>query len=165
MAHTYSYLFGLNIIGLRYFTVYGPWGRPDMVPMIFAKNILEGKPIKIFGNGNMKRDFTYIDDIVNGTISVLDNCLSHGSHDSGIHRIFNIGCGEPIDLMHFVEVLENELGKSAIKEFLPMQAGDVTTTWADTAELEKAVGYKPKVSVEEGIKKFADWFKKLEIEI
>jgi len=149
MANTYSHLFGLNIIGLRYFTVYGTWGRPDMAPMLFAKNILEGKPIKIFNNGNMKRDFTYIDDIVNGTIAVLDNCNN---------GIFNIGRGEPVDLMRFIEILENELGKKAIKEFLPMQAGDVPVTWADTSALEKATGYSPKISLEMGIKHFAKWY-------
>jgi len=159
MAHTYSHLFGLNIVGLRYFTVYGPWGRPDMAPILFAKNILENKAIKIFNNGNMKRDFTYIDDIVNGTVAVLDNCLNPDSQDSRIFRIFNIGRGEPVDLMRFVEILENELGKAAIKEFLPMQQGDVPVTYADTAELEEIVGYKPKVSLEEGVKKFAEWFK------
>jgi UDP-glucuronate 4-epimerase len=159
MAHTYSHLFGLKIIGLRYFTVYGPWGRPDMAPMLFAKNILEGKPIKIFGNGNMKRDFTYIDDIVNGTTMVLDSCLNHDSFDFRISRIFNIGRGEPIDLMHFVEILEDELGKKAIKEFLPMQPGDVPVTYADTTELEKLVGYKPTMSLKQGIKEFVSWLR------
>jgi len=149
MAHTYSHLFGLNITGLRYFTVYGPWGRPDMAPMLFAKNILEGKPIKVFNNGNMKRDFTYIDDIVNGTVAVLDSPST---------KIFNIGRGEPVDLMRFIEILEGELGKKAIKEFLPMQPGDVPITWADTTELEKAVGYRPKISLETGIKHFAQWY-------
>jgi UDP-glucuronate 4-epimerase len=149
MAHTYSHLFGLNIIGLRYFTVYGPWGRPDMAPMLFAKNILEGKPIKVFNNGNMKRDFTYIDDIVNGTIAALDSCSS---------GIFNIGRGEPVDLMRFIEILENELGKKAIKEFFEMQAGDVPITWADTSALEKVTGYCPKISLETGIKHFAEWY-------
>jgi UDP-glucuronate 4-epimerase len=158
MAHTYSHLFGLNITGLRYFTVYGPWGRPDMAPIIKKKNILEGKPIKIFNNGNMKRDFTYIDDIVSGTIAALDNCLNPDSQDSGINRIFNIGRGEPVDLMRFIEILENELEKTAIKEFLPMQAGDVPVTWADTAALEKATGYRPKISLETGIKHFAKWY-------
>jgi UDP-glucuronate 4-epimerase len=158
MAHTYSHLFGLNIIGLRYFTVYGPWGRPDMAPMLFAKNILEDKPIKVFNNGNMKRDFTYIGDIVSGTIAALDNCLNLDSQDSGINKIFNIGRGEPVDLMRFIEILENELGKTAIKEFLPMQAGDVPVTWADTAALEKTTGYRPKISLETGIKHFAQWY-------
>ncbi|MCL2100841.1 MAG: NAD-dependent epimerase/dehydratase family protein [Fibromonadales bacterium] len=149
MAHTYSHLFDLNMAGLRYFTVYGPWGRPDMAPILFAKNILEGKPIKVFNNGNMKRDFTYIDDIVNGTIAVLD---------WGGRGIFNIGRGEPVDLMRFIEILECELGKPAIKEFLPMQPGDVPVTWADTIALEKATGYCPKISLEEGIKHFARWY-------
>lgn len=165
MAHTYSHLFGLNITGLRYFTVYGPWGRPDMMPMIFAKNILEGKPIRIFGNGNMKRDFTYIDDIVNGTVAVLDNCLNPDSQDLRINRIFNIGRGEPVDLMRFVEILYDELHKCRPaclplqKEFLPMQQGDVSVTYADTTELEKIIGYKPKVSLEEGVKRFAEWYR------
>ena len=169
MAHTYSHLFSLNIAVLRYFTVYGPWGRPDMAPMIFAKSILEEKPIRIFGNGNMKRDFTYIDDIVNGTIAVLDWNMSKFTSKGisakqtrcteGGAMIFNIGCGKPVGLMRFVEILENELEKSAIKEFLPMQLGDVPATWADTAELESMVGYKPKVSLEEGVRLFAEWYK------
>jgi UDP-glucuronate 4-epimerase len=159
MAHTYSHLFGLNIIGLRFFTVYGPWGRPDMAPMLFAKSILEGKPIKVFNNGNMKRDFTYIDDIVNGTIAVLDNCLNKNLQT---YKIFNIGRGEPVDLMRFIEILYNELGngKPLQKQMLPMQPGDVPITYADTTELEAAVGYKPKISLEEGIKYFASWYLK-----
>jgi UDP-glucuronate 4-epimerase len=161
MAHTYSHLFGLNIIGLRFFTVYGPYGRPDMAPMLFAKSILEGKPIKVFNNGNMKRDFTYIDDIVNGTIAVLDNCLN-GNLQS--YRIFNIGRGEPVDLMCFIEILYGEFSKGQPeclplqKQFLPMQPGDVPITYADTAELENVVGYKPKISLEEGVKNFAHWY-------
>jgi UDP-glucuronate 4-epimerase len=162
MAHTYSHLFDLNITCLRYFTVYGPWGRPDMAPMLFAKNILEGKPIKVFGNGNMKRDFTYIDDIVNGTIAILDNCLNRDSLDLKISKIFNIGRGEPVNLMYFVDILEKELGKSAVKEFLPMQSGDVPVTYADTRELENIIGYKPKVSLEDGVREFVEWFKKPE---
>ena len=161
MAYTYNHLFGLNITGLRFFTVYGPWGRPDMALLLFAKNILGGKPIKIFGNGNMKRDFTYIDDIVNGMIAVLDWNMSLGStaSDAPPAKVFNIGRGEPVDLMRFIEILEYELDKSAIKEFLPMQPGDVPATWADTAELERLVGYKPKISLEHGVKEFAKWYK------
>jgi len=161
MAFTYNHLFGLNITGLRFFTVYGPWGRPDMALLLFAKSILEGKSIKIFGNGNMKRDFTYIDDIVNGMIAVLEWNMSLGKTASPAPptKVFNIGRGEPVDLMRFIEILENELGKSAIKEFLPMQPGDVPATWADTAELESLVGYKPKISLEHGVKEFTKWYK------
>ena len=161
MAYTYNHLFGLNITGLRFFTVYGPWGRPDMALLLFAKSILEDNPIKVFGNGHMKRDFTYIDDIVNGTIAVLDwNVRSVGVTSATLPaKVFNIGRGEPVNLMRFIEILENELGKSAIKEFLPMQPGDVPATWADTAELENLVGYKPKISLEHGVKEFAKWYK------
>ena len=161
MAYTYNHLFGLNITGLRFFTVYGPWGRPDMALLLFAKSILENKPIKIFGNGNMKRDFTYIDDIVNGIIAVLDWNINLGTAalTTPPAKVFNIGRGEPVGLMRFIEILENELEKSAIKEFLPMQPGDVPATWADTAELERLVGYKPKISLEYGVKEFVKWYK------
>lgn len=158
MANTYSHLFGLNITALRYFTVYGPWGRPDMAPILFAKNILENKPIKIFNNGNMKRDFTYISDIVNGTIAVTDWNIKNTSNAGS--NIFNIGRGEPVDLMRFIEILENEFGKKAIKEFLPMQQGDVEITYSNTSALETATGYSPKISLEEGIKLFTNWFLK-----
>ncbi len=158
MAHTYSNLFGIPTTGLRFFTVYGPWGRPDMAPMLFAKSILEGKPIRVFNHGNMRRDFTYIDDIAEGIALILYR-EQNGS------ELFNIGRGEPVDLMRFIEILENELGKKAIKEFLPMQQGDVPATWADTTALEKAIGYRPKTSLEEGIKYFAKWYLEYEEKI
>ena len=162
MVHTYSHLFGVPATGLRFFTVYGPWGRPDMAPMLFAKSILEGKPIRVFNHGNMRRDFTYIDDIVEGVVRTLYREQS-GS------ELFNIGRGEPIDLMRFIEILYDELrkGKPEISplqmEFLPMQQGDVPATWADTAALEKAIGYSPKTSLEEGIKYFAQWYLEYEV--
>ena len=156
MAYTYSHLFGVANTGLRFFTVYGPWGRPDMAPMIFAKAILEGKPIKVFNYGNMRRDFTYIDDIVEGVVRTLYRGIL--SEQRGA-EIFNIGRGEPVELMRFIEILEENLGKKAIKEMLPMQPGDVPATWADTTALEKATGYKPKTSLEEGVKKLAEWVK------
>jgi len=154
MVSTYTHLFGIQATGLRFFTVYGPWGRPDMAPMLFAKSILEGKPIRVFNHGNMRRDFTYIDDIVEGVVRTLD---------SRVPGIFNIGRGEPVDLMRFIEILDTELrrGRPAClplqMEFLPMQPGDVPATWADTTALEKATGYRPKTSLEEGIKHFAKW--------
>ncbi|GHV14651.1 NAD-dependent epimerase [Fibrobacterales bacterium] len=161
IAHTYSHLFGIKAVGLRFFTVYGEWGRPDMAPMLFAKNILADRPIKIFNNGNMRRDFTYIDDIVNGTIGIFEWNAARKiiENDKNAARTFNIGRGEPVDLLNFVEVLENELGKKAEKEFLPMQAGDVPVTWADTSALEKVIGYKPSVSLAQGVKNFAKWYK------
>jgi len=154
MASTYTHLFGIPATGLRFFTVYGPWGRPDMAPMLFAKSILEGKPIRVFNHGDMRRDFTYIDDIVEGVV----NCLNPDFQDSRISRIFNIGRGEPVELLRFIEILEENLGTKAIKEMLPMQPGDVPATWADTTALEKATGYRPKTSLEEGIKHFAKWY-------
>ena len=159
MVSSYTHLFGIPATGLRFFTVYGPWGRPDMAPMLFAKSILEGKPIRVFNHGNMRRDFTYIDDIVEGVV----NCLNPDFQDSRISRIFNIGRGEPVDLMRFIEILDAELRRGRPKcmplqmEFLPMQPGDVPATWADTTALEKATGYRPKTSLEEGIKHFAKW--------
>jgi len=158
MAHAYSHLFNIPCTGLRFFTVYGPWGRPDMAPMLFAKAILKGEPIRVFNHGNMRRDFTYIDDIVEGVVRTLDNCLSHDFHDSTISRIFNIGSGEPAELLLFIEILEECLGTKAIKEMLPMQPGDVPETWADITALEKATGYSPKFSLEDGIKLFANWY-------
>ena len=160
MASTYAHLFGIPATGLRFFTVYGPWGRPDMAPMLFAKSILEGKPIRVFNHGDMRRDFTYIDDIVEGVV----NCLNPDFQDSRISRIFNIGRGEPVDLMRFIEILDTELRRGRPTclplqmEFLPMQPGDVPATWADTTALEKATGYRPKTSLEEGIKHFAKWY-------
>lgn len=155
MAHTYSHLYQLQVTGLRYFTVYGPWGRPDMAPIKFAKLISAGEPITIYNHGKHKRDFTYIDDIVEGTVSVAQQIASN---ENTPYNIYNIGNGNPKQLMHFIELLENALGKTAIKNFVDKQPGDVDDTWADVSELEKAIAYKPKVSLEEGIPKFIDWF-------
>ena len=168
MAHSYSNLYGIKSTGLRFFTVYGPWGRPDMAPMIFAKSIMNQKQINIFNDGNMKRDFTYIDDIVEALfkcclkfpkVDQKFNFLNPNPSSSFVpHRIFNIGKSDPINLNHFINILESALGKKAIKKFKPMQKGDVLETFADTNQLNEWIGYKPKTSIEEGVKKFADWY-------
>lgn len=160
MAHAYSKLYGLPTTGLRFFTVYGPWGRPDMAPMLFATAISKGEPIKIFNNGNLSRDFTYIDDIVEGTIQVIDNRpVSETLPNKVPWRVFNIGCSKPVQLMDFISEIENAIGIEAKKIFLPMQQGDVLQTYADTSKLEKEVGYKPSTSLHDGIVKFIEWFK------
>ena len=169
MAHSYSHLYNLPVTGLRFFTVYGPWGRPDMAPMLFSSAIMNGKPIKVFNNGKMERDFTYVEDIVEGIVRVLDKPAVGNDEWSGKapdpssgkapYRIYNIGNSEPVNLMDFITTLEKHLGRDAEKIFMPMQPGDVVRTWADTTLLEEAVGYKPGTSLEEGIKKFAEWFK------
>jgi UDP-glucuronate 4-epimerase len=154
LAHSYSYLYQMAVTGLRFFTVYGPWGRPDMAPFIFTRAILEDKPIKVFNNGLMKRDFTYIDDIIEGIIRVIDSIPF-----SPAYRIYNIGCGRPVDLMSFIETIEKSAGRKAKKELLPMQAGDVPVTWADTGSLEADTGYRPKTGIEEGIPRFVEWYR------
>ena len=169
MAHTYSHLYGLPATGLRFFTVYGPWGRPDMAPILFAKAILSRKPIQVFNQGRMKRDFTYIDDIVEGVIRCLDKpATADPSFDplhpnpataAVPHRLFNIGNSQPTPLMRFIEILEQVLGKKAIKEFQPMQPGDVVATAADTSALEAWVGFKPNTPLERGLERFAAWVK------
>lgn len=169
MAHTYSHLYGLPATGLRFFTVYGPWGRPDMAPMLFANAILAGKAIRIFNHGQMRRDFTYIDDIVEGITRVLDKtCDGNPSFDKNSpdpasswapHRVFNIGNSNPIPLMDFIRCLEGAFGIEAIKQFEPMQAGDVEATAADTSALEAWVNFKPSTPIEEGVAKFADWYR------
>lgn len=161
MAETYRHLYGVNNTGLRFFTVYGPWGRPDMAPWLFADAIMHDKPIKIFNNGKMMRDFTYIDDIVGGVVRVLESG-SERMAQSGAQaesRLYNIGHGDPVNLMDFVQTLEQHLGKTAEKIYLPMQAGDVEVTWADTKALEADVGYTADTDLDTGIKAFADWFK------
>lgn len=164
MAYTYSHLYGLRTTGLRYFTVYGPWGRPDMAPMLFAHSIVTGEEIKVFNNGDMARDFTYIDDIVEGTVRVIDSTeTGHSGRASApdepsIYRIYNIGCGHPVKLMDFIGELEQAFGREAKKRFLPMQPGDVYETYADTTRLQTEMGYTPKVSLHEGIRRFADWY-------
>lgn len=169
MAHTYSYLYKVPTSGLRFFTVYGPWGRPDMALFIFTKNILEGKPIQIFNNGNMKRDFTYIDDIVEGIVRIIDNPPVSNSQWSGDnpdpasspapYRVSNIGNSNPVLLMDFIHQIEKELGVEAIKDFQPIQPGDVPATWSDVSDLEREFGYKPETTVVTGIKNFISWYK------
>ena len=151
MAHVYHHLYGLNITALRYFTVYGPWGRPDMALFKFTKNILSGKPIEVYNHGNMSRNFTYIDDIVNGTITILDKCNGYS--------VMNIGGDKEEKLTRFIEVIENNLGKKARKKMLPIQPGDVPVTIAYIQKLRK-LGWKPKTRIEVGIKNFIEWYKK-----
>jgi len=169
MAHTYSHLYGLPATGLRFFTVYGPWGRPDMAPMLFAKAILAGEPIKVFNNGQMRRDFTYIDDIVTGVIACLDKpatadpAFDAANPDPATswapHRVFNIGNAQPTELLHFIQVLEQALGRQAIQDFQPMQPGDVVATAADTSLLEAWVGFKPSTPIALGVERFARWYR------
>jgi len=169
MAHTYSHLYGLPTTGLRFFTVYGPWGRPDMALFLFTKSILEGRPIDVFNFGQHKRDFTYIDDIVEGVVRTLDKVAAPNPNWSGDqpdpgtsrapYRLYNIGNHQPVELMRFIEVLEDCLGKKAEKNFLPMQQGDVPATYADVDDLVRDVGYAPKTPIETGIARFVEWYK------
>lgn len=160
MAHCYAKLYGIQCVGLRFFTVYGPWGRPDMSPMLFADALRDGKPIKVFNNGDMIRDFTYIDDIVEGTIRAIDYELKLDQCPNGVpYQIYNIGCSHPVKLMDFITELEQAFGKEAEKIYLPMQPGDVYQTNADTSKLERDMGYKPHWSLHEGIGKFVEWYK------
>lgn len=151
MAHAYHHLYGLSVTALRYFTAYGPWGRPDMAYYRFTRLICEGHPIQVFNSGKMKRDFTYIDDIIQGTVAAIDL--------GAPCEIFNLGNHRPIELSYFIELLENALGKKAIKEMLPMQAGEVIETYADIDKSQKLLGFHPSVPLEEGILRFIDWFK------
>ena len=150
-AHVYSHLYGLQTTGLRYFTVYGPWGRPDMSAFLFSRAIMEGKPIEVFNHGDMQRDFTYIDDIVEGTLRVLDKPTRYA--------IYNIGNHTPVKLLDYIATLERLLGKKAKLEMKPMQPGDVKATYADTSALRKAVGFAPSTPLEVGLERFAQWFK------
>jgi UDP-glucuronate 4-epimerase len=169
MAHTYSHLYGIPTTGLRFFTVYGPWGRPDMAYFSFTRDILAGRPINVFNHGDMQRDFTYIDDIVEGVIRVLDNVPSGNPAWSGDapdpgtskspYKLYNIGNNNPVRLMDMIETLERCLGKSAVKNFLPMQPGDVPATYADVDDLMADVGFKPETSIDEGLEKFASWYR------
>jgi UDP-glucuronate 4-epimerase len=169
MAHTYSHLYEIPTTGLRFFTVYGPWGRPDMALFIFTKAIIEDRPIDVFNNGDMQRDFTYVDDIVTGVIKVLDN-PPRGNPDWSSkdpdpscsispYRIYNIGNNSPVRLMDFIEAIEKSLGKKALKNFMPMQPGDVPATWADVNDLVRDLGYAPSVDVREGVHRFVKWYK------
>jgi len=169
MAHSYSHLYGLPVTGLRFFTVYGPWGRPDMALFLFTKAILEGNPIQIFNNGKMMRDFTYIEDIIEGIVRVTDrlpepNPAWRGdAPDPGTspapYRIYNIGNNSPVPLMDFIAAIEHAVGKVAIKEFFPMQAGDVPATSADVNDLAADVGFRPDTPVTDGIRKFISWYR------
>ena len=168
MAHSYSHLYGMATTGLRFFTVYGPWGRPDMALFLFTKGILAGEPIPVFNNGNMVRDFTYVDDIVEGVVRVIDNTAVPNPNWTGEApdsatsyapwRIFNIGNSNPVPLLRYIEVLEENLGKKAILNMMPMQNGDVPSTVADTSELKAVTGYKPDTTIDFGIKKFVEWY-------
>ncbi len=169
MAHTYSHLYGLPTTGLRFFTVYGPWGRPDMALFIFTKKILAGEPIDVFNHGNHKRDFTYIDDIVEGVVRTLDQVAQPDTDWNGAnpdpgtskapYRIYNIGSNSPVELSRFIEIIEERIGKKARKNLLPMQPGDVPATYANVDDLISDVGYKPETTVEEGIANFVDWYR------
>ena len=175
MAHTYSHLYGLPATGLRFFTVYGPWGRPDMAPMLFARAILAGEPIRVFNHGRMQRDFTYIDDIAEGVIRCLDKPASadplfdplrpNPATAAVPHRVFNIGNAQPTELLRFIEVLEQALGRRAIQDLQPMQPGDVVATAADTSALEAWVGFRPSTSIEQGVEAFARWYRDVDREL
>ena len=158
MAYSYSKLYAIPVTGLRYFTVYGPWGRPDMAPMLFANAIFANEPINVFNYGNMIRDFTFIDDIVSGTSMAMEHCPDKDENEVPA-IVYNIGCGHPVRLMDFVSVLENEIGIKANINYLPMQQGDVYMTNADTTLLETKVGYKTQVRIEDGIRQFVEWYK------
>jgi UDP-glucuronate 4-epimerase len=169
MAHSYAHLYGLPVTGLRFFTVYGPWGRPDMSPMLFARAITEGRPIKVFNYGKHQRDFTYIDDIVGGVVGSLDRIASADPDWSGLNpnpatskapwRLYNIGNNQPMELLYFIECLEKALGKTTEKELLPMQPGDVENTYADISRLEADIGYRPDTPIEAGVERFVAWYR------
>jgi UDP-glucuronate 4-epimerase len=169
MAHTYAHLFGLPTTGLRFFTVYGPWGRPDMAYFSFTKAILEGRAIDVFNHGRMQRDFTYIDDIVEGVVRVIEHIptpdpswsgeTADPATSSAPYRVYNIGNNQPVELGYFIEVLERLLDKKAIINFLPMQPGEVLTTYADVADLTKATGFRPDTAIEVGLGCFVDWYR------
>jgi len=168
MAHTYSSLFGLPTTGLRFFTVYGPYGRPDMALFLFTKSILEGKPIDVYNNGNMKRDFTYVDDIVESIVRLIPMAARPNANWNGMspdpatsfapYRIYNIGNNKPVELMYFIDVIERKLGKKAVRNLLPIQDGDVPETYADVSDLMRDVGFRPATSVEYGVGEFIDWY-------
>ncbi|WP_409192490.1 NAD-dependent epimerase [Bradyrhizobium sp. RDM4] len=166
MAHAYSHLYRIPATGLRFFTVYGPWGRPDMAMFIFAKAILAGEPIKLFNNGKMRRDFTYVDDVSQAVIRLIDRppqgrpiAPAHRATSSAPWKIYNVGNNRPEDLMHVVSLLEKEFGRTAIKEMFPMQPGDVEATYADIEELEGDIGFRPSTTIREGVARFAKWYR------
>ena len=157
MSYTYNHLYGINTIGLRFFTVYGPWGRPDMATWIFTKKIINDEPIEVFNNGNMERDFTYIDDIINGTISILDSCKDDSNES--FSKVYNIGNNKPENLLNFITLIEENLGKKAIKIMKPLQKGDVANTYADIKDIQADYNFIPKTKLVEGIPRFIEWFK------
>ena len=166
IAHSYSHLYNIPTTGLRFFTVYGPWGRPDMAIFLFSEKIMNGLPLQVFNNGMMRRDFTYIDDIVEGIINIMNsppkpnpNWDGNPSGSSAPYKIYNIGNNQPVELLYLIEILQQKLGKKAIIEMLPLQPGDVLETYADIEDLVRDFGFKPNVSIEEGISLFVDWFK------
>jgi UDP-glucuronate 4-epimerase len=169
MAHTYAHLYGLPCTGLRFFTVYGPWGRPDMALFLFTRAILDGRPIDVFNHGRMRRDFTYIDDIVEGVVRTLDHTAQPNPDWSGNdpdpatsrapYRLYNIGNNNPVELLYLIETLERALGKTAEKNLLPMQPGDVPATYANVEDLTRDVGFKPTTPIEHGVQKFVDWYR------
>jgi UDP-glucuronate 4-epimerase len=169
MAHTYAHLYQLPVTGLRFFTVYGPWGRPDMALFLFTKKILAGEPIDVFNNGKHSRDFTYIDDIVEGVVRSLDRVAEPNNEwdgaspdpgtSAGPYRLYNIGNNNPVQLMHYISCIEKALGKEAIKNFLPLQPGDVPETYADIDDLIRDIGYQPATKIEDGIAKFIEWYR------
>jgi UDP-glucuronate 4-epimerase len=158
LAHSYSHLFRIPTTGLRFFTVYGPWGRPDMAAYKFADAIVAGRPIDVYNHGNLRRDFTYIDDIVEGVIRVLDR-PAVDEPPAAPYRVYNIGNDSPVSLDQFISILEGELGRSAQRRLLPMQPGDVEATWADVADLRRDVGFSPATSIQEGLSRFASWYR------
>lgn len=170
MAHAYSHLYGTPATGLRFFTVYGPWGRPDMAPMLFARAMLAGEPIRVFNQGAMRRDFTYVDDIVDGVIRCLDKpatpdpdfdpLVPDPATAAAPHRLFNIGNAQPVELLRFIALLEEALGVRAIKDFQPLQSGDVVSTAADSSRLAAWIGYRPSTPIEVGVEHFAAWYKR-----
>jgi UDP-glucuronate 4-epimerase len=169
MAHTYAHLYNLPVTGLRFFTVYGPWGRPDMALFLFTRAILEDKPIKVFNQGKMSRDFTYVDDIVEGVVRVMDRIPESDpdwtgenpdpSSSRAPYRVYNIGNNSPVELLRFIEIIEEKTGKKAKKEMLPMQPGDVPATWADVEDLMRDTGFSPSTPLEKGVEKFVSWFR------
>jgi UDP-glucuronate 4-epimerase len=169
MAHTYSHLYGLPTTGLRFFTVYGPWGRPDMSPMLFADRITRGQSLDVFNYGKHSRDFTYIDDIVQGVVRTLDHpaeadpaydaLIPNAGTSAAPYRVYNIGNDQPVDLLHFIDLLERNLGRTVEKNLLPMQPGDVPDTWADVSALRRDVGYAPATPIAEGVERFVRWYR------
>jgi UDP-glucuronate 4-epimerase len=170
LAHSYAHIFKIPMTGMRFFTVYGPWGRPDMAPQKFTAHICAGDPIEVYNDGKMKRDFTFVDDVVEGVVRLMDHipvadeswsAFAPTSDGSGVapFRVFNIGCGAPVDLMDFIATLEKHIGKKSVINFTPIQAGDVESTWCDVSALNLAVGYQPKMSLDEGLAKTVAWFR------